>query len=73
MPPIRLITITVALLVAHVPTACGFNDVTKVSTQDVPIGDAVRKINGAREGLSPAAERTDSGKGTTAAIGRDVV
>lgn len=47
MPPIRLITITVALLVAQVPTACGFDNVTKVSTQDIPIDDAVRKINGA--------------------------
>ncbi|KLO29100.1 hypothetical protein ABW16_11110 [Mycolicibacter heraklionensis] len=42
-----LIAITVALLVAQVPTACGFDNVTKVSTQDIPIDDAVQKINGA--------------------------
>ncbi|OBH16333.1 hypothetical protein EHH44_11985 [Mycolicibacter terrae] len=47
MPRIRLLTITVTLLVAQVPAACGFDDVTKVSTQDIPIDDAVRKINGA--------------------------
>lgn len=47
MPRIRLLAITVALLVAQVPTACGFDNVTKVSTQDIPIEDAVQKINGA--------------------------
>lgn len=47
MPRLRLITITVALLVASVPAACGFENVTKVSTQDIPIDDAVGKINGA--------------------------
>lgn len=50
MPPTRLITLTVALLIAHVPTACGFNNVAKVSTQDIPIDDAVQKINGAANG-----------------------
>lgn len=44
---IRRITNTVVLLVSLVPTACGFQDVTEVSTQDIPIDDAVRKINGA--------------------------
>ncbi|MGB3520402.1 MAG: hypothetical protein WBA50_02860 [Mycobacterium sp.] len=47
MPRIPLITITVALLLGQVATGCGFANVTKVSTQEIPIDDAVGKINSA--------------------------